>query len=150
MAERRTARDERADNRRVADRERRTYEYEEEVLEDEAADADADEDGRGEATPKRRRRGENAYGRISAAAAAEAGLRSVVELIGKQPEGVTAVAPTDDGWLVGVEVLEVQHVPSSSDILAIYEAALDMGGSLVSYRRTKRYARGRGDTSGDR
>ena len=150
MAERRTARDERADNRRVADRERRTYEYEEEALEDEAADADADEDGRGEATPKRRRCGENASGRISAAAAAEAGLRSVVELIGKQPEGVTAVAPTDDGWLVGVEVLEVQHVPSSSDILAIYEAVLDMGGSLVSYRRTKRYARGRGDTSGDR
>jgi hypothetical protein len=90
-----------------------TYEYEEEAPEDEAADAD--EDGRGEATPRRRRRAENASGRISAAAAAEAALRSVVELTGKQPEGVTAVAPTDDGWLVGVEVLEAQHVPSSSD-----------------------------------
>ena len=86
---------------------------EEEAPEDEAADAD--EDGRGEATPRRRRCAENASGRISAAAAAEAGLRSVVELTGKQPDGVTAVAPTDDGWLVGVEVLEAQHVPSSSD-----------------------------------
>jgi hypothetical protein len=84
---------------------------------------------------------------VTAAQAAQAGLRSLVELIGKKPEGVTALEPTDDGWLVGVEVIEDQRVPSSADILAVYEAELDPGGDLISYRRTARYPRGRGDSS---
>jgi len=81
---------------------------------------------------------------IPAAKAAEAALQGIVDLTGKQPEGVTAVERAEDGWLVGVEVLEDQRVPSSADVLAIYEADLDDGGELMSYRRTKRYPRGRG------
>jgi hypothetical protein len=86
---------------------------------------------------------------LSAAKAAEAGLRSIIELIGKRPEGVTAVQRSEDGWLVGVEVLEDQRVPSSADVLAIYEAALDDDGNLSSYRRVRRYSRGRGDPGED-
>lgn len=82
---------------------------------------------------------------LSAAKAAEAGLRGIIELIGKQPEGVTAVERSEDGWRVGVEVLEDQRIPSSADVLAIYEAALDDDGTLTSYRRLRRYSRGRGD-----
>ena len=88
-------------------------------------------------------------GRVPAAVAAQAGLRSLRELTGKRPEGVTAVERTDDGWRVGVEDLEDQRVPSSADILAIYEADLDSRGELLSYRRTRRYPRGRADDRGD-
>jgi Gas vesicle synthesis protein GvpO len=88
--------------------------------------------------------------RISAADAASAGLSGVAELTGKKPEGVTSVEPTDDGWRVGVEMLEDERVPSSADILAIYEADLDPGGTLLSYRRTRRYPRSRGDSDGER
>ena len=80
--------------------------------------------------------------------AAQAALRAVVELTGRDPEGVTAVEPTEDGWLVGVEVVEDHRVPSAADILAIYEAELDLDGELVSCRRGRRYARGRGDNGG--
>jgi hypothetical protein len=76
-------------------------------------------------------------------------VRSLIELIGKKPEGVTAIEPTEDGWLVGVEVIEDQRVPSSADILAVYEAQLDPDGSLISYRRSARYSRGKGDMSGN-
>ena len=87
---------------------------------------------------------------ITAPDAAQAALRAIVDLTGKRPEGVTAVEPTEDGWLVGVEVVEDQRVPSSSDILAIYEAELDFDGELIAYRRSRRYARGRGDSGGSR
>ncbi|MBO0776715.1 MAG: gas vesicle protein [Actinobacteria bacterium] len=96
------------------------------------------------------RSGQSAADGVTAPEAAQAALRAIVDLTGKHPEGVTAVEPTEDGWLVGVEVVEDQRIPSSSDILAIYEAELDLDGSLMSYRRGRRYPRGRGDSGGDR
>jgi Gas vesicle synthesis protein GvpO len=82
---------------------------------------------------------------LSAAEAAQTGLRQIAELTGKEPEGVTGVEPTDDGWAVGVEVVEDRRIPSSGDMLATYEADIDMGGQLLSYRRVRRYSRGHGD-----
>lgn len=87
--------------------------------------------------------------RLSAGDAARTGLRQVSELTGRQPEGVTALERTEQGWRVGVEVVETHRIPDSTDILAVYEAELDAAGELVSYRRTTRYARGRGDESGN-
>ena len=78
---------------------------------------------------------------LPAAAAAEAGLRQIAALTGKPLEGVTGVEPTEDGWLVSVEVLEDHRVPSSGDILALYEAELDADGALLAYRRARRYSR---------
>ncbi len=110
--------------------------------EPDAGDDDRRPRGReGRETRSRRR----AADPITAPDAAQAALRAITELTGKRPEGVTAVKPTEDGWLVGVEVVEDQRVPSSADILAIYEAELDPDGGLVSYRRGRRYPRGRGD-----
>jgi hypothetical protein len=105
---------------------------------------EAEDEPRGRRQPRRQPR---QSGRSGAAKAAEAGLRQITELTGKRPEGVTAVEPGEDGWIVGVEVVEDQRVPSSSDILAIYEAELDASGNLLSYRRIQRYSRGRGDKS---
>ena len=84
---------------------------------------------------------------LSAARAARAGLRQIAELTGKKPEGVTEVEPAQDGWLVGVEVVEDERIPSSTDILAIYEADVDGEGELASYRRVRRYSRGSGGGS---
>ena len=66
-------------------------------------------------------------------------------MTGKTPEGVTSVARSEEGWLVGVEVVETERIPDSSDVLAIYEAELDADAELMSYRRVRRYPRGRGD-----
>ena len=72
-------------------------------------------------------------------------LKQVYELTGREPEGVTSVQPSEEGWAVGVEVVESRRIPDTTDILAVYETELDAGGELVSYRRTDRYARGRGN-----
>jgi hypothetical protein len=63
--------------------------------------------------------------------------------------GRVGVEPTQDGWLVTVDVVEDHRIPSSTDILASYEIELGPDGELVSYRRVRRYSRGRGDNGGD-
>lgn len=106
--------------------------YEDELADDELADSADDELADRDAG-------------LTAAQAALVALRQIAELTGKQPEGVTGVEPTEDGWVAGVEVVEDRRIPSSSDILATYEAVLDVDGDLLSYRRVGRYPRGRGD-----
>ena len=82
---------------------------------------------------------------MSASTAASKALSHTADLITQNPAGVTSVEPDEDGWLVEVEVLEERRIPSSSDMLALYEIELDPDGDLLAYRRTKRYARGRTD-----
>ena len=83
--------------------------------------------------------------RLTAAEAGRDALQQVAELTGKEAEGVSGVSPSDDGWTVTVDVVEDRRIPSTSDVLATYETELDADGELISYRRVRRYARGRGD-----
>ncbi|WP_188188973.1 gas vesicle protein GvpO [Nonomuraea sp. SYSU D8015] len=84
---------------------------------------------------------------LSAETAGAAGLRHITGLTAKEVEGATRVQPVEDGWMVEVEVVEDRRVPSSGDILALYEAELDMDGNLISYRRKRRYRRGSSDNA---
>lgn len=79
---------------------------------------------------------------LSAADVGASAQEQVAELTGKQVVGVTSVEKTEDGWQVGVEVVEGARVPSTADLLAIYQADLDSGGELQGYKRLKRYVRG--------
>ncbi|MFJ6166036.1 gas vesicle protein [Micromonospora orduensis] len=82
---------------------------------------------------------------VSAADAARAGLRQLVELTGREPSVTTSLEATEDGWLVGVEVVEARRIPTSIDLLGLYEVELDIEGSLLGYRRVRRYQRGKGE-----
>lgn len=87
---------------------------------------------------------------LTARQAAREALRQIAELSAKPPEDITGVERTaDGGWAVCVEVVEDRRIPSSSDVLATYEATVDAEGELMSFRRVRRYTRGRGD-SGER
>lgn len=71
-------------------------------------------------------------------------------LTGREPETVTGIHRSDEGWEVELEVLETRRIPDSTDILATYRVEVDEDGDLVGYRRVRRYARGRGgDWDGD-
>ena len=83
--------------------------------------------------------------RLTAAKAGQYGLRQIAELTGKDPEGITGVEPTEDGWVVTIDVIEDHRIPSSSDLLSTYETEIGPDGELVAYRRVRRYTRGRGD-----
>jgi Gas vesicle synthesis protein GvpO len=82
---------------------------------------------------------------IPAMAAAAAGVRQISELTGREAQGIVSLEPASDGWVVGVEVVEDHRIPSSSDMMAIYEAKLDEEGDLTAYTRKRRYPRGKND-----
>src|SRR5262245_409650 len=100
---------------------------------------------------------------MHAAEAARLAPRYVTAVIDRQPTQITGVEPTDEGgWIVEAEVVEDRRIPSTADILALYEIELDSDGELLAYRRTRRYMRGQrwsperdteqtvnGDTSGE-
>lgn len=67
------------------------------------------------------------------------------ELLGRTPESVSALKPTEDGWEADVEVLEVERIPDTTSVLASYKVTLDDEGDLVEYRRIRRYTRGQID-----
>ncbi len=89
-----------------------------------------------------RRSAEKQQARPSGTQAAVRGAHQLVELTGKEFEGIVGVRKGDDGWSVQVEVLEMRRIPSTTDVLAVYEVDLDGDGDLVGYRRADRYVRG--------
>lgn len=91
--------------------------------------------------PRTRSRSHNG-GRVSAPTAARRAAEAVGELTGHDVETVISIEPFEDGWKIGVEVVETRRIPDSADILASYEVQLGSDGDLVSYQRTHRYARG--------
>ncbi|MEV3937919.1 gas vesicle protein GvpO [Glycomyces sp. NPDC049804] len=78
---------------------------------------------------------------MGAARVAQVGLQQIAELTGKEATGVTSVESAEDGWRVEVEVVEDHRVPSSTDMLALYELQLSETGTLKAYKRTRRYSR---------
>ena len=143
MAARRAVRSTRRDDEdeRVEEPEDELAEEPEDELADEPDDEQSDEvDGHGATRRSRRKSG------VTAAKAGQLAMRQIAELTGKEAEGITGVEPGEDGWIVGVEVVEDRRIPSSTDVLATYETEVDADGELVSYRRVRRYGRGRGDS----
>ena len=74
--------------------------------------------------------------------AARIAAEHVLELTGRCPENVISVVRDDDGWQVGVEVMELHRIPETTDIMAVYEVVLDTNGDLVRCERGQRYHRG--------
>lgn len=72
------------------------------------------------------------------------------ELHGRDAESVTSLERIGDGWRVTFEVLEVERIPSSTDVLATYAVDLDDDGRLLSFERARRYARAQADRGDDR
>ncbi|MGW2262712.1 gas vesicle protein GvpO [Streptomyces sp. NPDC004749] len=83
--------------------------------------------------------------RVSAPQAMRSASEQLEELLGRAPESVSAVRPTDEGWQADVEVEELSRVPETTSVMASYRVSLDEEGALMSYERTRRYTRGQID-----
>ncbi|WP_433854972.1 gas vesicle protein [Streptomyces kronopolitis] len=88
---------------------------------------------------------ERAARRVSAPRAMRYASEQLEELLGRAPDSVSAVQPTEDGWQADVEVLELERVPGTTSVMATYRVRLDSEGELMAYERTRRYTRGQVD-----
>lgn len=83
--------------------------------------------------------------RMSAGEAMRAAVQQLSELLGRAPESVSSMKPTDQGWEAEVEVLELERIPQTSSVMATYQVVLDPEGKLLAYERGRRYTRAQVD-----
>jgi hypothetical protein len=78
----------------------------------------------------------------NAASAMRSAAEQLAQLLGRAPDSVSSLRPTEDGWEAQVEVVELERIPDTTSVMASYKVALDEEGELISYERTRRYSRG--------
>lgn len=79
---------------------------------------------------------------LTATEIGRAAMSEVAGMTGHDIESITSLERTDEGWKVEVQAVELRRVPSTTDVLATYEALVDSRGELQGYRRVGRYSRG--------
>jgi len=65
----------------------------------------------------------------------------LLDLTGQPCESVSSLSRTHDGWRIALEVVELERIPRTTDILASYVVELDDEGELMGYERVHRYYR---------
>jgi hypothetical protein len=79
--------------------------------------------------------------RLGGPRAAAMARQQLEELIERPCEAVSGLSRKPDGWTVTLEVVELERVPPTTDILATYRVDLDEYGELMGYERVNRYYR---------
>ena|SRR5437588_2666106 len=80
-----------------------------------------------------------------ARAIAQRAKEQLEAVMGRRADAISGLAREEDGWRVTVEVVELERIPPSTDVLASYDVQLDADGNLVGYERTRRYVRSQAD-----
>lgn len=91
------------------------------------------------------RRGQARPAKFSGAQAVKYARQSIAELTGQIPESVSGLTRSNGGWKVVLDIVELERVPRTTDVLASYEVELDEQGELVGYRRLGRFYRNQVD-----
>ena len=69
------------------------------------------------------------------------GLRQFMDVSGQQPEQISGVRATDEGWSILVDVVDVERIPSTTSVLSTYRVDIDDDGQLTGFERIRRYTR---------
>ena len=91
--------------------------------------------------PQKRPHGGEQSRRMSGSGAVQHAKAELLELTGQPAESVSSLSRTRDGWRVKLEVVELERIPHTTDILASYMVELDDEGELRGYERVNRYYR---------
>ena len=66
-------------------------------------------------------------------------------VMGMSVESVSGLNRSHAGWKVNLDVVELERIPRSTDVMASYEVELDEDGELVGCRRLSRFYRNQVD-----
>jgi hypothetical protein len=78
--------------------------------------------------------------------AAERAVHEFEALLGRDAYGVTGARKREEGgWSVLIDVVELERIPQSTNLIATYRVDVDDRGRLVSYERLRRFNLGATD-----
>ena len=69
-------------------------------------------------------------------------LPEIKELLKKEPESISSVEKSEDGWVLNCEVLEKKAVPETYDLLKVFEFKLDKDGKIQGFKQLRKVRRG--------
>jgi|SRR5207248_6553525 len=81
-------------------------------------------------------------GHLGGPVAARLAKQQLEEITGHEAVSVSGLSRTEDGWRVVVELVELERVPPTTNVMGRYEVELDRDGELVGYEQVERYHRG--------
>jgi hypothetical protein len=84
---------------------------------------------------------ESKAGKTNSREIAKRAVEELQTLMDRPVEAVTGIDKDGDDWTVTLEVLELQRVPSTTDVIGKYEVTLDKDGELTGMQRTRRFPR---------
>jgi Gas vesicle synthesis protein GvpO len=67
-------------------------------------------------------------------------------MTGRHADSVSAIGRAEGGWRMTVEVVDLERIPPTTNVMASYEAEFDDDGNLVEYELVRRYTRGQTDS----
>jgi Gas vesicle synthesis protein GvpO len=80
----------------------------------------------------------------------DAARSEVADVTGRRVETVSGLRRDGDEktWVISVEVLEMERVPSTMDLLASYDVTMSEDGDVLGFERRRRYHRSAADDVG--
>ncbi len=66
----------------------------------------------------------------------------IKELLKKEPESISLVEKSNEGWTLHCDILEKKSVPETYDLLKIFEFKLNNQADIVSFKQLKKVRRG--------
>jgi hypothetical protein len=80
---------------------------------------------------------------------AQQATRQVSEMTGLESGTVTGIDRAgDDRWVVTVEVVELERIPNTMDVMGTFEVTLSEDGEVVRLHRSGRHRRSQTDQGG--
>lgn len=69
-------------------------------------------------------------------------LPEIKNLLKKEPEAISSIEKTKDGWVIQCDVLEKKSIPETYDLLKIFEVKLNNYGKITGFKQIKKIRRG--------
>lgn len=69
-------------------------------------------------------------------------LPQIKEMLKREPESMSNIEKTNEGWVVQCEVLEKKSVPETFDLLKVFEFKLDNNAKVAGFKQLRKIRRG--------
>ena len=68
-------------------------------------------------------------------------VRQFAELSGLEPERVSGVRSSDNGWSILIDVVELERIPATTSVMCTYRVDVDGEAQLTGFERLRRFTR---------